>query len=142
MSTVVPTAPLVGVNEVIVGGSLITVNDDGLEVLPPGVATTMLPVVASRGTVAWISVSEMTVNSAAAPLNATEVASVKFAPRMSTLARTGPLGGVNELIVGGGPVTVKASVLVPVPPGVVTLMGPVVAPLGRRAWIWESESTV
>ena len=39
-------------------------------------------------------------------------------------------------------VTAKESVLVPVPAGVVTLIGPLVRPLGTRAWILESESSV
>ena len=91
MSTLVPTAPLVGVNELIVGAALMTVNEDELQALPPDVATETLPVVAPLGTVAWISVSESTVRPATAPLNVTEVAPVKFAPRMSTLVPTGPL---------------------------------------------------
>jgi len=37
--------------------------------------------------------------------------------------------GVNELMVGDG-MTVKLAALVAVPPGVVTLIGPVVAPAG------------
>ena len=48
---------------------------------------------------------------------------------------TGPLVGLKELIVGGPTVTVKALLLPPVPAAVVTLIGPVVAPLGTVAWI-------
>ena len=44
---------------------------------------------------------------------------------------------MNELIVGGT-VTVKLLPLVAVPPGVVTLIGPVVAPLGTLVVIWVS----
>jgi hypothetical protein len=41
---------------------------------------------------------------------------------------TGPLVGVKEVTTGaGGAVTVKAVVLVPVPPAVVILIGPLVA---------------
>jgi len=39
-------------------------------------------------------------------------------------------------------VTAKLPALVPVPPGVVTLTGPVVAPAGTIAWIAVSEATV
>jgi hypothetical protein len=42
----------------------------------------------------------------------------------------GPLDGVNPLIVGGGLVTVKLPLLVAVPFGVVTLIGPLLAPVG------------
>src|SRR5438128_4957094 len=95
------------------------------------------PVVAPLGTVAVICVSEFTAKEAAAPLNATAVAPVKCEPLIVTPAPTGPLAGLNELIVGaeGATVTVKLVALVAVPPGVVTLIGPVVAPLGTAAAI-------
>ena len=64
---------------------------------------------------------------AALPLNVTAVAPVKFAPLIVTLVPTGPLAGVKLVIVGGG-TTVKLVALVAVPPGVVTLSGPVAAP--------------
>jgi hypothetical protein len=41
-----------------------------------------------------------------------------------------------------GDVTVKFVELEAVPPGVVTLIGPLVAPAGTVALIWVSESTV
>ena len=44
-------------------------------------------------------------------------------------------------MVGAG-ITVKLPGLVAVPPGVVTLMVPVVAPAGTVAVIWVAESTV
>ena len=61
------------------------------------------------------------------PLNFTAVAPVKFVPVIVTLAPAGPLAGVKLVIVGGTG-TVKLLALVAVPPGVVTLIGPVVAP--------------
>ena len=61
------------------------------------------------------------------PLNATAVAPVKFVPVIVTLVPTGPLVGAKLVIVGAG-TTVKLLALVAVPPGVVTLTGPVVAP--------------
>ena len=67
------------------------------------------PVVAPLGTVAVICVSEFTAKEAAAPLNATAVAPVKCEPLIVTPAPTGPLAGLNELIIGaeGATVTVK-----------------------------------
>ena len=69
---------------------------------------------------------------AALPLNRTAVAPVKFVPLIVTLVPTGPLVGVKLVIVGAG-MTVKLVALVPVPPGVVTLSAPVVAPAGTVA---------
>ena len=67
------------------------------------------------------------------PLNVTAVAPVKFAPPIVTLVPTGPLAGVKLVIVGALAVTVNALALVAVPPGVVTLIGPLVAPAGAAA---------
>ena len=61
------------------------------------------------------------------PLNRTAVAPVKLVPVMLTVAPTVPLAGVKPVIVG---VTPKLVALVAVPPGVVTLSGPIVAPAG------------
>ena len=69
---------------------------------------------------------------ALAPLKATRVVPVKLAPLMVTLVPTGPLAGV-KLVMVGGLITVKVPALVAVPPGVVTLMVPVVAPAGTVA---------
>ena len=66
------------------------------------------------------------------PLTLTVVAPVKFVPLIVTLVPTGPLVGVTLVIVGGL-TTVNALGLVAVPPGVVTLTDPVVAPVGTVA---------
>ena len=66
------------------------------------------------------------------PLNATAVAPLKFVPVIVTLVPAGPLVGVKLVIVGAG-TTVKVLALVAVPPAVVTLTGPVVAPVGTVA---------
>ena len=66
------------------------------------------------------------------PLNLTAVAPVKSVPLTVTLVPTGPLVGV-KLLMEGGAATVKLLPLVAVPPGVFTLMGPVVAPAGTVA---------
>ena len=65
-------------------------------------------------------------------LNLTAVAPVKFVPLIVTLVPAGPLAGVKLVIVGALD-TVKLLALVAVPPGVVTLIGPVVAPAGTVA---------
>jgi hypothetical protein len=64
------------------------------------------------------------------PLNLTAVTPVKFVPLIVTIVPTGPLAGVNAVIAGA---TAKLVALVAVPPGVVTLSGPVVAPVGTIA---------
>ena len=66
------------------------------------------------------------------PLNRTAVAPVKIVPLMVTPDPTGPLAGQKLVIVGAG-TTVKLLALVAVPPGVVTLSVPVVAPAGTVA---------
>lgn len=124
---------------------MLTRNDRELVAVPAGVVTVMGPVAAPLGTVARIDVSEATENVAAVtPLNVTLLAPVKCVPVIDTLVPTGPLVGVNDEIVGaagGVVVTVKAFVLVPVPPLVVTAIEPVVAPLGTVALIAVSEAT-
>ena len=74
----------------------------------------------------------MTVKLALTLLNATAEVPVKLVPLMDTLVPTGPLAGV-KLVIVGGLITVKLPALVAVPPGVVTLMVPVVAPAGTVA---------
>jgi hypothetical protein len=69
------------------------------------------------------------------------VASVKFVPVIVITAPATPPEGVNEDTVGGA-TTVKFEELVPVPPTVVTEIGPVVAPVGTVAVIWVDEFTV
>ena len=71
---------------------------------------------------------------AAAVLKVTAVAPVKLVPVMTTLVPTGPLVGL-KLVIVGEPMAVKLLALVAVPPGVVTAIGPVVAPLGTVAVI-------
>src|SRR5712691_13134574 len=118
--TFVPTRALAGLNELIVGAELATVTVKLLELLavPPGVVTLIAPLVAPLGTVAVICVSELTVQEAAAPLKATAVAPVTCEPLIVTAVPTGPLAGLNELIVGAAltAVTVKPVELVGVPP--------------------------
>jgi hypothetical protein len=104
----------------------------GLNAVPPGVVTLIGPVVAPAGAVACIVVSEVTVKLAALPLNVTAVAPVKLVPLIVTLVPTRPFVGVKLVMIGAG-ITMKSFVLDAVPPGVVTLSGPVVAPTGTVA---------
>ena len=76
-----------------------------------------------------MEVGEFTVNVALTPLNRTAVAPLKSLPLMLTRAPTGPIVGVKLVIVGGF-ITMKLLPLLAVPPGVVTLIAPVVALAG------------
>ena len=109
----------------------VTVNALELVAVPPGVVTLSGPDVAPAGTVVWIAVSELTVKLAFTPLNLTAVAPVKFVPLIVTLVPTGPLVGVKLVIVGAD-TTVKPLALLAVPPAVVTVSGPVAAPVGTE----------
>src|SRR5690349_6770690 len=107
-------------------------NDRELVAVPPGVVTVIEPVLAPVGTVALMAVLELTENEAPVPAKATAVAPVNPVPLIVTCVPTGPLVGLNVEIVGavgggGAVVTVKLPALVPVPPGVVTAIGPDVA---------------
>src|SRR5438876_353704 len=139
--TLVPTGPPGGVKLVIVG-AVVTAELLVLVAVPPGVVTLSGPLVAPLGTVAAIVVAELTEKLAFAPLNVTAVAPVKFVPVIVTMVPTGPLVGVKLVIVGALAVTVKLLELVAGPPGVVTLSGPLVAPLGTVAAIEVEEFTV
>src|SRR5258705_302260 len=139
--TLVPTGPLVGVKLVMVGPLAVTVKLLALVAVPPEVVTLIGPVVAPPGTVAVIDVDEFTVKFALAPLKGTAVAPVKLAPAIVTLVPTGPLAG-EKLVIAGGRMTRKLPLLVAVPPAVVTVIGPVVAPLGTVAVIEVAEATV
>jgi len=140
--TEVPTGPLVGENDVIVGPP-VTVNVPELVSEQAGVVTLILPVVAPDGTVAVIFDEELTVKDADVPLNFTEVAPLKFEPLIVTDVPTGPLVGENDEIVGAElEVTWKLVPLVAVPSGVVTWILPLLAPDGTVAVIWVEELAV
>jgi hypothetical protein len=141
IATIVPDGPFVGVKPVIVGDED-TIKALELVAVPPGVVTEIGPVVAPAGTIAVICVEESTLKLAAAvPLNPTALAPVKLVPVITTLVPAGPPAGEKPEIVGGR-TTVNELALVAVPPGVVTEMGPVVAPAGTAAVICVEESTL
>jgi len=72
-----------------------------LNAVPSGFATEIRPVVAAPGTVAVIWVGLLAVNEAEAPLKATVVAVLKFAPVMTTEVPAGPPAGEKLVTVGG-----------------------------------------
>ena len=110
-----------------------------LVAVPSSVVTVMGPLGAPTGT-AVVTVPELlTVNVAGCPLNETAVAPVKFVPVIVTPVPAGPVAGAKELMAG---VIVKRVVVTKGPPGVVMVMGPVVAPVGTVVVIVPEASTV
>src|SRR5262249_10981864 len=102
------------------------------------------PVAAPGGTVAVICVGELiTKLTVGTPPKATALAPEKFVPVITTCVPTGPLVGEKLVMVGAAAVVmVKLFALAPVPPGVVTVIGPVVAPPGTIAVIRVASSMV
>lgn len=129
--TLVPTAPVVGLKLVRVGGA-VTAKLVLLVAVATGVVTAIVPVFAVIGTVAVIWVGVLIVKAAAMPLKVTVVVPVKFRPVKMISLPTGPLVGLKLDRVGP---TVKLVVVVAVPRGVPTEIGPVVAPKGTMAVI-------
>ena len=120
----------------------VTVKTAELVAVPPGVVTAMFPVTAPVGTVAVTCVSEFTVKVVAAtPPKVTLLVPVRPVPVITTTAPGGPLVGLNPDTVGPT-TTVKTAELVAVPPGVVTTIFPVIAPVGTVAVTCVSEFTV
>ena len=115
-----------------------------LVAVPLGVVTAIGPVEAIEDTIAVMVVALTTENNSAGdPLNVTTVAPVRLVPVMVIVASILPLVGVNEVMVGAGVVETKVNVplLIAVPPGVVTVMMPVV-PLPTVALIEVALRTV
>jgi hypothetical protein len=140
ITTLVPTGPLVGLNEVILGW---TVKFVELVAVPPGVVTAIGPVPAFIGTGAVICVSKFTVKLVAVtPPKVTAVAPVKPVPVITTEVPTGPIVGLNEVIVGRGAVTSKLDGLMAVPSESVTSMLPSLAPEGTVTVMRTSELIV
>src|SRR5262245_25618941 len=102
--TAVPTWPLVGANDAIVGAGGVTVKSVVLVALPTALLTVIGPVVAPAGTVASMRVLDTMLKVAAVPPNWTLSALSKLVPVMVTGVPTGPLVGAKEAIVGGPPV--------------------------------------
>jgi hypothetical protein len=140
MVTTVPTGPDVGEKLVRVGASR-TTKGSRLIAVPPEPVTLIGPVVAPAGTVAVIWVGLLTVNVAATPPKRTAETSTKPLPVIVTTVPTGPEVGEKPVTMGVSRTT-NGLLLVAVPPGVITLIGPVVAPAGTVAVICVGLLTV
>jgi hypothetical protein len=86
-------------------------------------------------------VDESTRHGALAPLKDTFVVVSKFVPVIVTNVPALPLVGEKPVIVGGW-ITTKLLVVVAVPPVVVTVIGPVVAPVGTTAFTCVADMIV
>ena len=106
--------------------------------VPPGVVTDIGPDVAPVGTGTTIFVAASLVGFAVVPLNST-VAPPRFVPVIVTTAPIGPAAGENAVIVGP---TTKLDFVVAVPPAVVIVIGPVIAPAGTATVILVAVSLV
>ena len=116
----------------------------GLVPVPPGPVTVIGPVVDPAPTVALIFELDLMLKLLAfVPLNLTAVAPVKLEPLMDTFVPALPFAGVKLEMDGAGTGdTLKLPALVAVPPGVVTLIVPVVVPAATAAVICVLELTV
>jgi hypothetical protein len=106
--------------------------------LPPLVVIETMPVLAPAGTVARNWVAETGVKLALAPLKRTLLSPERLLPPKVTVVPAGPLEGENQAIDGGPPppplpVTVKATLVLWLPPLVVIETMPVLAPAGTVA---------
>ncbi len=104
-----PTAPLSGLRLSTCGSEPVVVVVTSklalLVSLPPGVATKIGPSVAPDGTftVICVPVPFTRIEVTEWPLNCTWDAPAKFVPLIVTLVPTGPLVGLNPVMVGGAP---------------------------------------
>jgi hypothetical protein len=135
--TVQPADPLAGEKLLIVGAPAeIAVKLLLLQAVPSAVFTLIQPLSAPPGTVAVICVSDTTVKLAGTRKKVAPVAPVKFVPVIVTVVPIVPLDGVNKLMCG---VTVKLAVDTAEPKELVSVTGPLVAPLGTLALNCVSE---
>ena len=119
------------------------VKAPGLVPVPPGPVTVIGPLVVPAPTVALIFELDLMLKLLAfVPLNLTAVAPVKLEPLIDTFVPVLPFAGVKLEMDGAGTDTVKLPALVAVPPGVVTLIVPLVVPAATAAVIWVFEFTV
>jgi hypothetical protein len=102
--TEVPTAPDVGLNDVIVGQVVVATSKLGpLSAVPSAFVTWMSPSVDPVFTTAVIEVPESILKEAAAVVlksTAVTLGLLKFVPVMVTTQPTGPLAGENDVMVG------------------------------------------
>jgi len=139
-----PTAPALGVKDVMLGAA-VTVNVTPLLATPPAAVTTTLPVVAPVGTVAvMLDAPQLVIVVALVPLNFTlpfPCDGPKFDPAMTMDDPTAPALGVKDVMLGAA-VTVNVTPLLATPPAAVTTTLPVVAPVGTVAVMLEAPQLV
>jgi hypothetical protein len=139
-----PTAPALGVKDVMLGAA-VTVNVTPLLATPPAAVTTTLPVVAPVGTVAvMLDAPQLVIVVALVPLNFTlpfPCDGPKFDPAMTMDDPTAPVLGVKDVMLGAA-VTVNVTPLLATPPAAVTTTLPVVAPVGTVAVMLEAPQLV
>ncbi len=115
---------------------VVTVKSSSLAAMLPPTVTVILPVLAPAGTEVVMLVAVLAVTVAVVPLNCTVLLAgvvLKFVPVIVTVVPTGPLEGVNEVMVGSAAaVTTKSSALVTVVQFTVTDILPVLAPAGTE----------
>src|SRR6266480_2862330 len=130
-----PTAPVFGVNDVIIGAP-VTVNVTPVLATPPAAVTTTFPLVAPLGTVAVMLLApQFVIVVALVPLNFTlpfPTLGPKLDPAITIDDPTAPVFGVNDVIIGAA-VTVNVTPALATPPAAVTTTFPLVAPLGTVA---------
>jgi hypothetical protein len=131
MVTAVLTAPLMGLNPVMVGVGN-TVKIDPEVMVTPFTVMDIAPVVAPAGTAVVIVVVVNELTDAVTPLKDTVGVVLKFVPVMVTIAPSAPLVGLKPLTVGVDRIT-KLLVLKMVTPLTVTEIFPEVAPGGTKA---------
>ena len=135
--TVQPAAPLAGEKLLIVGVPVeVGVKLLLLQSVRFGVFTLIQPLKAPPGTVAVICVSEFTVKLAGTRKKVTALAPVKLVPVIVTVVPIVPPAGANELMCG---LMVKLAADAAEPKELVSVMGPLVAPLGTLALNCVSE---
>src|SRR5262249_3197488 len=131
--TDVLVGPNAGAKPVIVGCTLklVIVSSE-----KAGVSTRIGPLPAPAGTVAWIvRLLNTRLVAAGAPPNRALAAPGKLLPEMITLVPARPWPGANPRITGSRK---KLVLVVLVPRELITRIGPVVAPPGTVAWIWQT----
>jgi hypothetical protein len=138
-----PTAPVFGVNDVMLGAP-VTVNVTPELATPPAAVTTTFPVVAPLGTVAVMLLApQLVIVVALTPLNFTfpfPTLGPKFDPAITIDDPTAPVFGVNDVMLGA-PVTVNVTPLLDKPETVTTTF-PVVAAVGTVAVMLEAPQLV
>ena len=142
MVTMVPSGPVVGEKEVMMGGAvMVTSKSVSLSSKPSALVTLIGPEEAPEGTEAVSSEDEMMAKEAAGVLlKATLVVPEKLLPKMVTMVPSGPVVGEKEVMMGGAVmVTSKSVSLSSKPSALVTLIGPEEAPEGTEAVSSEDE---